>query len=114
RLFGERPGQHELRLEDRGRSFDYDVEGRYHSRNGGVLHVALDVGDALAGVALVPGSVQVLGSRPELHDEIAREVLRPYLAALLLPEADEARLVTAPDDPGVRAADEAASCDGIG
>src|SRR5262252_7507726 len=29
-----------------------------------------------AGIALVPGPVEVLGGRPELHDEVAREVLR--------------------------------------
>ena len=46
---------------------------------------------------------------PELHDEVAGEVLGLRLAALLAPEPDQGRLIAAHDDPGVRAADEGAA-----
>src|SRR5262249_62172354 len=45
------------------------------------LHVA----DLPAGVALVPGAIELLGCPSELHDEIAGEVLRLDLASLLAP-----------------------------
>jgi hypothetical protein len=71
-----------------------------------MFHVALYVGDALPSVALVPGAIQVLRSRPELNYQIAREVLRPGLSAFFLPEPDEGGLVTAHDDTGIGAADK--------
>ena len=52
-----------------------------------MLDVALDVGDAAAGVALVPATVELLSCGPKLHDQIAGEVLPLDLAAFLLPEA---------------------------
>ena len=61
------------------------VEGRRHPRNGRMLDPALDVGDPPAGVALVPGAVELLGRGPELHDEVAGQVLRLGLAPLLPP-----------------------------
>ena len=70
------------------------------------MHAALDAGQGLAGVALVPAPVEVLGDRPELNDEVVGEVFRFDLASLLAPEPNEVRLVIAHDDAGVRAADE--------
>ena len=70
-----------------------------------------NVGDALTRITLVPGSVEVLRGRPELHDEVAGKVLRPDLAALLLPESDEGGLVVAHDDAGIGASDEEATID---
>ena len=70
---------------------------------------ALDVGDDLPGIGLVPAPVKVLGDRPELDDEVAREVLRLGLAALFPPQPHQGRLIVAHDDPGVRAADEVAA-----
>ena len=52
---------------------------------------ALDVPDRSAGIALVPGPVEVFGGSPELHDEVAGKVLWLSLAPFLPPEADEAR-----------------------
>ena len=46
---------------------------------------------------------------PELHDEVAGQVLRLGLAPLLAPEADQGGFIAAHDDPGVRAADEDAA-----
>ena len=69
----------------------------------------LDVRDDLAGIALVPMPVEVLGHQAELDDEVAGEVLRLDLAAFLPPEAEQGGLVIAHDDPGVRAADELAT-----
>ncbi len=74
-----------------------------------MLDVTLDIGDAPAGVALVPTAIEFLGGRPELHDEVAGQVLGLGLPALLAPELDQGRLVAAHDDPGVRAADEGAA-----
>ena len=66
-------------------------------------------GDGLPGVALVPLAIEVLGRQAELDDEVAGEVLRPDLAALFLPQADQGLLVLAHDDAGVGAADEVAA-----
>ena len=65
--------------------------------------------DPPAGIALVPGAVEVLGRGPELHDEVAGQVLRLGLAPFLAPEADQGGFVAAHDDPGVGAADEGAA-----
>jgi hypothetical protein len=70
-LLGERPGQHELGFEDCSRPLHDAVEGRHHPGNGGMLYAALDISDTPAGVALVPGSVEVFGGGPELHDKVA-------------------------------------------
>ena len=74
-----------------------------------VPHLPLHVRDHLAGIALVPVPIEVLGHGPELDDQVAREVLRLDLAALLAPEPEQGGLVIAHDDPGVRAADEGAT-----
>jgi hypothetical protein len=58
-----------------------------------VLHTGLHVRDRVAGVALVPLAVEVLGCQAELDDEIGREVFRPDLAAFLLPEADQSLFI---------------------
>jgi hypothetical protein len=71
--------------------------------------VALNIGDAPAGVALVPGAVELLGGGPKLHDEVAGNVLGLNLPPLLVPKADQSRLVAAHDNPGVGAADEGAA-----
>ena len=45
----------------------------------------LHVRDDLTGIGLVPAPVEVLRDGPELDDEVAGEVLRLGLAALLAP-----------------------------
>ena len=77
-------------------------------------HLPLHLGDDLAGVALVPVPVEVLGHGAELDDQVVREVLGLDLAALFPPQAEQGGFVVAHDDPGVRAADEAAPISGIG
>ncbi len=72
----------------------------------GMLDPPLDGRDHLAGVALVPVPIERFGHDPELHDQVAREVLWFGFAALFAPEAEEGGFVVAHDDPGVRAADE--------
>ena len=49
----------------------------------------LDVLDRIAGVALVPGPVQVLGDGAKLDDEVLAEVFWFGLTPLLTPEPDE-------------------------
>jgi hypothetical protein len=68
----------------------------------------LHIGDDLAGISLVPAPIELLGRITELDDQIAGQVLGLDLAALLAPEAVQGSFVVAHDDPGVRAADEAA------
>jgi hypothetical protein len=78
-----------------------------------VLDPGLHVRDGVAGIAFVPPAIEVFGSQSELDDEVRREVLRPDLAALLLPQADQGPFVLAHDDAGVGAADEGASVNRI-
>jgi hypothetical protein len=70
---------------------------------------ALDAGDRKAGIAFVPGAVEVFGGQAKPDDEVSREVLRPDLAALLLPQANQRFLVPAHDDAGVGAANKVAA-----
>ena len=51
---------------------------------------------------------------PSWTIEIVAQILWLGLAALFLPQPDQRRLVRAHDDPGVRAADEAAAVDATG
>src|SRR5262249_45904484 len=44
RFFGERPGQHELTLEDRAGSFDTAVERRRHPAQDWMADLPLDIG----------------------------------------------------------------------
>jgi hypothetical protein len=69
----------------------------------------VDIDDTPASVALVPGTVELLSGGPELHNEVAGQVLRLGLASLLAPKAHQGGFVTAHDDSGVRAADEGAA-----
>ena len=71
-----------------------------------MLDPGLDRCDAMSGVALIPDSVEVLRDDAELDNEVRREVLRPDLTPLLLPQPDQGLLVLPDDDPGVGAADE--------
>jgi hypothetical protein len=48
-------------------------------------HVTLHGPDLAAGVALVPGAIELLGRPSKLHNEIVGEVLRLGLAAFLAP-----------------------------
>jgi hypothetical protein len=62
--------------------------------------VALNVSDDLPGIGLVPPPVQLLGHDPKLNDEIAGQVLRLSLAALLPPQPHEGGFILAHDDRG--------------
>jgi len=59
------------------------IEGSCHPRSTGMPNMALDVGKYLTGIGFIPASVQVFRDHSELHDEIAGEVFRLYLAALV-------------------------------
>jgi hypothetical protein len=49
--------------------------------------MALNVGNDLSGIGLVPAPVQLFGHDPELDDEVTREVLRLGLTSLLPPQS---------------------------
>src|SRR5262245_4397016 len=74
-----------------------------------MLDAALNIGDASAGVALVPGAVERFRGGPKLHDEVAGNVLRLNFAPLLAPKAHKGCFVAAHDDPSIRTADEGAA-----
>jgi hypothetical protein len=88
RFLGKRPGQHEFGLEYCFRALHDAVEGCRHPGNGRVPHAALNVSNASAGVALIPGTVELLGRSPKLYDQVAGQVLRFRLSPLLAPELD--------------------------
>src|SRR4030095_204129 len=94
-LVRERPRQHEFGFEHGFGPLHNAVEGRCHPGDGAMLYAALDISDAPTSVALVPGAVEFLGGGPELHDEVAGQVLRFGLTSLLAPEAGECGVVTA-------------------
>jgi hypothetical protein len=102
----EGPGQHELSFEHRLGALDHPVEGRGHPEQNGVPHPALHVLERFAGVRLKPAPVQGLGRDAELDDEVARQVRRLDLAALLLPQAKKGCFVAAHDNSCVGAANE--------
>ena len=110
RLFGERPWQHEFGLEHGFGALHDAVEGCRHPRDRRVLDPALHIAHPPAGVALIPGAVEILSRCPELHNEIAGQILGLGLAPFLAPEADQGGFIAAHDDPGVRAADESIAC----
>jgi hypothetical protein len=73
---------------------------------------ALYISKHLAGIDLIPAPVQLLGREAELHNEIAREVLRFDFASFLPPQPQQGSLIIAHDDPGIRPADEIAAIGG--
>src|SRR5262249_31094955 len=85
------------------------VQGRGHPRDGRMSDSTLHVPDLPTAVSLVPGAVELLGGPPELHDEVAGQVLRLGLPPLLAPEPDKSCFIAAHDDAGIRAADERAA-----
>jgi hypothetical protein len=71
--------------------------------------LSLHVIDRIAGVAFVPGPVQLLGDGAKLDNEVLAQVCWFSLTPLLTPEPDEPCLVIAHDDASVGAAYERAS-----
>src|SRR5438552_3931366 len=74
-----------------------------------MLDPALDVADAAASIALVPGAIELFRRCPELHDQIARQVRGIGLAAFLAPQPHQCGSLITHDDSGVRASDERTS-----
>ena len=66
----ERPWQHELGLEDGAGPLDHAVQGGRHPALDRMKHLPLHLGHDLAGVALVPVPVEVLGHGAELDDQV--------------------------------------------
>src|SRR5262245_28324069 len=65
------------------------------------IDATLDVPDLPPGVALVPATIELFGRPAELHNEVARQVLRFGFAPFFSPEADQRSFVVAHYDPGV-------------
>src|SRR4029453_4831609 len=73
-----------------------------------MLDPALDLADAAAGIALVPGAIELFRRCPELHDQIARQVRGIGLPAFLAPQPHQCGFIIAHDDSGAPASAEAA------
>ena len=101
RLFGERPGEHELGLEDRPGALDHAVQCGRQKPDYGVVDPLLDGCDDLACVALIPVPIERFCRYPELDDEVAREIFRLGFTPFFAPEAQEGGLVIAHDDPSI-------------
>ena len=89
RLLRERPGQHELGLEHRAAGVDQAVQRRRHPFMDGMQDPPLHVLDGVAGIALVPAPVEVLGDGAELDDQVVGQIFRLDLPSLLAPEPNE-------------------------
>src|SRR5262245_17182234 len=81
-------GQHEFGLEDGFRALHDPVQGGCHPGYRGMPDVALHVAHLPSGIALIPRSVELLRGIPQLHDEIAGQVLRLGLAPFLPPKPE--------------------------
>jgi hypothetical protein len=68
----------------------------------------LNVGDHLPGTHLIPAAIELFGRDPKLHHQIAGQIFRLDLAALLPPQPDQRFLISSHDDPGIGAADKRA------
>jgi hypothetical protein len=69
-------------------------------------YLALNVGNHLPSIGLIPAAIELLGRESQLDYEIAGQVLRLDLTPLLTPKLNKGRFIVAHDDPGVRATDE--------
>src|SRR5262249_12072666 len=98
--------QHELGLKDRPVDFDPAVQSCRHPLKNRMPDSPLNVSEDFPGVGLIPAPIEVLGSQAQLHQEIARKVVRLDFAPLLSPQPDEGSFIIAHNDAGVRAAYE--------
>jgi hypothetical protein len=85
RLFREGPGQHEFGFEYRATGINAAIQRCRHPFVDGMLDALFYIFDGVAGVALIPAPVEVLGRGAELDDQIFAEILRLDLTALLPP-----------------------------
>ena len=99
----------ELGFKDCPGRFDPSIERSRHPAQHRTAYLPLHIRKDLTSIGLIPASVQLLGGNAKLDDDIAGQVLRLDLAALLSPQSQEGGLVLARDDPSVRAADEVAA-----
>jgi hypothetical protein len=85
-LFREIPGQHELGFENGARRLHPSIESRSHPAMHSMKYLALDVGDDLARVSLVPLAIQRLGKSTELDHKVRRKVIGLNFPSLLSPK----------------------------
>jgi hypothetical protein len=104
RVLRERPRQHEFGFEDRLLRGNQPIKRGAHPVDSRVLDEALDVIHRVPGLTCEPAPVQRFRDLPELHHEIAGQVLGFRLAPLLPPEPNKGRSVSAHDDPRIGAA----------
>jgi hypothetical protein len=64
-------------------------------------HPLLHILDDAPRIPFEPLAIEVFRHDPKLNDKVAREVLGFGFAALLSPETEQSRLISAHDDTGV-------------
>jgi len=67
---------------------------------------ALDILDAVTGLALEPVPIERLGDHPELDEEVSREIFGLDFTALFTPEPDECHFIGPHDHSGIRTANK--------
>src|SRR5581483_1676981 len=100
------PGQHEFGLEHGPAALHPSIEGGPHPAEYRVADVALDVGEDLTGVGLVPTPVECFGDEAKLNDGVAGEVFWFDFTAFFSPKLGHRFLVITHDDAGSGATDE--------
>jgi hypothetical protein len=106
RLLGERPGQHEFGLEDGASGLDQAIQGCGHPWNQAMEDPALDAGDDVIGIALIPAAIEVFGGEAKLDDQLAGQVSGFDIASFLSPQSLEGLFVLTHDHAGIRTPDE--------
>ena len=71
-----------------------------------MVNSPLDIVDGVSGAAFIPVAIQVFSDAAQLDNELVTEVLGFDLAALLMPEPNESRLIVAHDDAGIGTTNE--------
>ena len=106
RLFRKRPRQHEPEFKHGLSAVDDPVQGGRHPRDRGMANMVLDLPDAMAGVALVPLSVERFGGQAKLDEQVIGEIDGLGFAALFPPQPLQRGLILTHDDPRVRTSDK--------
>ena len=96
RVLREAPGQHEFGFEHRPTGIDQAIQRRRHPFVDRVGQAPLYAPNGVAGAALIPLPIEVLGDHAELDQEVTGEVLGLDLATLLLPQPHQGGLVCRP------------------
>jgi len=105
----ERPRQHELGFEDAPLGSTIPSRVAAIHLNHRMPYPPLSILYGMAGIALVPVPIEVLGDDPSWTMRLPERSSGFGFAALLSPEVEQGVFIVAHDDAGIRAADEGTS-----